>query len=93
MQVSPDAHKIRLIFIINGENFPVEVDVHALLILAVEKALVLSDNTGRRNPREWEVRDSAGTLLQVDQSIKDLGLREGARLFLSLQVGAGGTLR
>jgi hypothetical protein len=90
MQVPPDEDKIRLIFIINGENFPVETNAHAPLIVAVERALVLSGNTGRRDPREWEVRDSGGVLLEVDRSIKDLGLKDGARLFLSLRVGAGG---
>lgn len=84
-------HKITLIFIINGENFPVETNVDAPLIQAVERALVQSGNTGRRDPREWEVRDSSGALLEVDRTIKDLGLKDGARLFLSLKVGAGGT--
>jgi hypothetical protein len=92
-QVPLDERRITLIFIINGENFPVEADIHALLVVAVERALVLSGNTGRRDPREWEVRDSGGVLLEVDRSIKDLGLKDGDRLFLSLQVGAGGTLR
>ena len=87
-----DEHKIRLVFIINGENFPVETNVHALLLVAVERALVVSGNTGRRDPREWEVRDAGGVLLEVDRSIKDLGLKDGARLFLSLRVGAGGTV-
>jgi hypothetical protein len=86
-------HKITLVFIINGENFPVEANVDAPLILAVEKALVLSGNTGRRDPREWEVRDSSGVLLEVDRTIKELGLKDGARLFLSLRVGAGGCSR
>jgi len=91
--VTPDEHEITLIFIINGENFPVETNVHALLIVAVERALVLSGNTGRRDPREWEVRDSAGVLLEVDRSMEHLGLKNGTRLFLSLRVGAGGALR
>lgn len=83
-------HNIRLIFIINGENFPVGTHIEARLILAVERALVESGNTGRQNPREWEVRDASGVLLEVDRTIKELGLKDGARLFLSLQVGAGG---
>ena len=89
-----EAHrKITLVFIINGENFPVEADIDALLIVAVEKALIISGNTGRRDPREWEVRDSSGVLLEVDRTIKELGLKDGARLFLSLRVGAGGGSR
>ena len=86
-------HDIRLIFIINGEDFPVETKVHDPLIVSVERALVLSGNTGRRDPREWEVRDSSGVLLEVDRTVKELGLKDGARLFLSLKVGAGGDSR
>ncbi len=85
--------KITLIFIINGENFPVEANVNAPLLVAVEKALAVSGNTGRRDPREWEVRDSSGVLLELDRTIKELGLKDGARLFLSLRVGAGGDSR
>lgn len=83
-------HKIKLVFIINGEDFPVETNAEEPLIVPVERALVLSGNTGRRDPREWEVRDSSGVLLEVDRTVKDLGLKDGTRLFLSLKVGAGG---
>jgi Protein of Unknown function (DUF2604) len=79
-----------LTFIINGEDFKVETHPDALLSEAVEKALVESGNTGRRNSSEWEVRDSAGVLLEMARKIKGLGLADGARLFLSLKVGAGG---
>ena len=90
----PEAHhKITLIFIINGEDFPVETNVEAPLLVAVERALVESGNTGRRDPREWEVRDSSGVLLEVDRTVKELGLKDRARLFLSLKVGAGGSSR
>jgi hypothetical protein len=79
-----------LIFIINGEDFKVKTHVEDFLSAAVEKALVESGNTGRRDPSEWEVRDSAGVLLEMAREIKALGLEDGARLFLSLKVGAGG---
>lgn len=88
--MSESEHKITLSFIINGEDFRVETSVHAPLLVAVEKALVSSGNTGRRDPREWEVRDSGGVLLEVDRTISQLGLKSGTRLFLSLRVGAGG---
>jgi hypothetical protein len=82
-----------LVFIINGEDFRVETGVEARLIIAVERALVESGNTGRRDPREWEVRDSSGVLLEVDRTVRELGLKNGTRLFLSLKVGAGGHSR
>jgi len=91
----PDAahHEIALVFIINGQDFRIEIDLEARLIGAVELALAESGNTGRRDPREWEVRDSSGVLLEVDRTIAHLGLKNGARLFLSLKVGAGGCTR
>jgi len=81
--------KVSLIFIINGQDYSIEANVHAPLIEVVQRALAESDNTGRP-PDEWEVRDVSGVLLENNRTPKDLGLNEGARLFLSLRVGAGG---
>lgn len=83
-------HKLTLIFIINGEEFSVETNQNASLVSAVEKALSVSGNTGRRDPQEWELRDSSGVLLNMQQKPRDLSLQSGAKLFLSLGVGAGG---
>ncbi|MDP2762256.1 MAG: DUF2604 domain-containing protein [Sideroxyarcus sp.] len=82
-------HKVQLIFIINGQDYPVEVNINAVLMAAVKRALAESNNTGRE-PDEWEVRDASGVLLETNRTPKDLGLHEGTRLFLSLRVGAGG---
>jgi hypothetical protein len=81
--------KVHLIFVINGQNFPVEANAHEPLLSAVQKALATSRNTGRP-PEEWEVRDANGVLLEKNRKIGDIGLRDGAQLFLSLRVGAGG---
>jgi hypothetical protein len=81
--------KIKIIFIINGQDYPIEANIQAPLMEAVQRALAESDNTGRP-PDEWEVRDASGVLLEKNRTPKDLGLHEGARLFLSLRVGAGG---
>jgi hypothetical protein len=78
-----------LIFIINGQDFPIEVNIHAPLMEAVQRALAESSNTGRP-PDDWEVRDASGVLLEKNRTPKDLGLHNGARLFLSVRVGAGG---
>ncbi len=86
----PDSdHKITLVFIINGQDTPIEANVETPLAVAVEHALKKSGNTGRE-AEEWEVRDVNGVLLEKGRKIKDLGLKNGARLFLSLRVGAGG---
>ena len=81
--------KIQLIFIINGANFPLEVDLNETLESAVARALAESGNTGRP-PSEWQVRDANGVLLETQRKLKDFGFSNGTRLFLSLAVGAGG---
>lgn len=82
-------HKVELTFIINGANFSVETNLNAPLKEAVARALSESGNTGRP-PSEWQVRDANGVLLEVERKIRDFGFQNGARLFLSLAVGAGG---
>jgi hypothetical protein len=81
--------KIQLIFIINGANFPLEVNLNETLESAVARALAESGNTGRP-PSEWQVRDANGVLLETQRKLKDFGFANGTRLFLSLAVGAGG---
>jgi uncharacterized protein DUF2604 len=88
--VAQNDQKLQLVFIINGANFPLETNINAPLKEAVARALSESGNTGRP-PSEWQVRDAAGVLLEVDRKIKDFGFSNGTRLFLSLAVGAGGT--
>ncbi len=82
-------HKIQLVFIINGQEFAVEINPRSPLKVGVHRALIVSENTGRAED-EWEVRDVSGALLEQTRSVQELGLRSGARLFLSLRVGAGG---
>jgi len=87
--VAEKDHKIKIIFIINGQDYPIEANINAPLMEAVQRALAKSDNKGRP-PEEWEVRDANGVLLEKHRTPKDIGLVEGVRLFLSLRVGAGG---
>ena len=87
--MTKNGHKMRLVFIINGVDLSIDVNMDAPLIEAVQRVLEESNNTGRP-PEEWEVRDVGGVLLEINRTPKELGLQEGARLFLSLRVGAGG---
>jgi len=90
--VSQGDHKIELIFIINGANFPLEANLNSPLKEAVSKALSESGNSGRP-ATEWQVRDGNGVLLETERKIGDFGFANGTRLFLSLAVGAGGTFQ
>ncbi len=82
-------NKITLIFIVNGVDVPVEGNIHEPLKAARNKALADSNNTGRPMD-EWEIHNDAGKALDPDKKIADLGLVDGARLFLNLKVAAGG---
>ena len=81
--------KIEIVFVVNGENVPVDANVHEALRVAVQHALTASQNTGRP-PDEWEVRDAKGALLDVNRKIEEFKFSSGVRLFISLRVGAGG---
>lgn len=83
-------NKIQITFIVNGVDVPVEANVNSPLAAARNKALELSNNTGRPMD-EWEVHNEAGQPLDAAAKIEELGLADGTRLFLNLKVGAGGT--
>lgn len=82
--------RIEVIFMVNGDPFPLDIEATEPMIHAVEKVLVESGNSGRKNPAEWELRDAAGTLLDMKRTARELHLTSGTRLFLSPAVGAGG---
>jgi hypothetical protein len=81
---------VSLIFIINGQEWTVRTPDEATLRSAVERALAASQNTARPAD-EWEVRTVSGVLLDTGAKIEALGVTDGAKLFLTLRVGAGGT--
>lgn len=85
----PSKNKLTLIFIVNGVDVLVEANIHEPLKVARNKALKDSNNTGRPED-EWEVHNDEGSALDPDKKIEELGLIDGARLFLNLKVGAGG---
>ncbi len=89
MPDKPKEQKVDLIFIINGQDFSIETNVNAPLTSPVQRALAESGNTGRP-ANEWELRDSNGALIEQHGTPKELNLKTGTRLFLSLRVGAGG---
>lgn len=81
--------KIHIVFVVNGQDVPVETNVNAPLRVAIHRALELSGNTGR-DPDEWETRNVSGVLLEPTRKVEELGLVDGTRLFVNLRVGAGG---
>ncbi len=82
-------NKIKIIFIVNGVDVPVDVNLNAPIQTGRNKALELSNNTGRP-PEEWEIHNDAGEPLVPSNKASQLNLKDGDRLFLNLKVGAGG---
>ena len=82
-------NKIKIVFIVNGVEAPVEANLYEPLRAARNKALEESKNTGRPVD-EWQVHTEDGVLLDADKKIVELGLKDEVRLLLSLAVGAGG---
>lgn len=82
-------NKISLVFIVMGVDVPVEANMHEPLKVARDKALEQSNNTGRPVD-EWQITNADGHELSPDSKIDELGLEDGARLFLTLKVAAGG---
>ena len=78
-----------IVFIINGEDVPVPLMESAPLSLLVEEALYRGYNLSRPLG-DWDVRNSAGALLDTRRKASDYGFVDGTRLFANLQVGAGG---
>jgi hypothetical protein len=81
---------ISLTVVVNGQ--PIELknaNPHEPLRAVANQALAQSGNSGQ--PLDgWELRDSAGNVLDFSKPIKDYGLAAGVTLFLSLRAGVGG---
>lgn len=82
-------NKITIVFVVNGQEQPEEVNIDEPLAAARNKALSDSHNTGRP-PDEWAVFTEAGQELDAKAKIETFHFQPGVRLTLTLKVGAGG---
>jgi hypothetical protein len=79
-----------LVFIVNGEDVPVDANESAPLTNARDAALRLSRNTARP-PNDWELYDIQGRpISDTSRTPVAFGFAPDTRLFLTLRVGAGG---
>ena len=87
---SENETKTTLKIVVNGQPTDVEANGNAPLRTVIPKALEQTQNTGQ--PQEnWELKDSAGVLLDIGKKIEDFHFPVGILLFLSLKAGVGGT--
>jgi uncharacterized protein DUF2604 len=82
-------NEIDLAIVVNGQPTIVRANQHAPLRTVIPRALEQTGNAGQP-PDNWELRDSAGAPLPLDQKIEDFNFPAGVRLFLNLKAGVGG---
>lgn len=85
-----DQH-VDLLIVVNGQPISLEANQNEPLRALVNEALGKSGNSGQ--PAEnWELRDAAGNILDLNRRVGDFQFKEGTKLFLSLKAGVGGAI-
>lgn len=82
-------NKETLTVVVNGRPVEIEANIQAPLRTIIPKALEESGNTGQP-PENWELRDAAGNLLDLQKKIRDFEFGAAISLFLNLKAGIGG---
>lgn len=82
--------KMKVTFIVNGVDVVIEMTGNQFLKTGRNGALRASNNDGRP-PDDWELHTDAGKPLNPNKSLEKLGISDGARLFINLKVGFGGS--
>ena len=82
--------RFEITIVINGQPFEVKVGLDEQIGEAVEEALKVSGNSGQPAAR-WELRDESGQPVDTGKKIGESGIVAGAKLFLSLKAGIGGS--
>ena len=75
--------------VVNGTPTEVEANDHSPLKVLIPKALHATGNSGQPAD-QWELKDSAGNLLDLEKKIGDYHFADDTKLFLSLKAGVGG---
>lgn len=83
--------KLTLVFVIGGDEFSVEANPNSPLKAARNIALGMSKDEGGREPDEWDVKDSSGKVLDVNEKIEKFNFSSGDKLYLTPKVSGGGS--
>lgn len=81
--------KAKFVVVVNGAEAHVVADTDATLRVVVERALKETHNTSRPIS-DWELKDSRGIPLDLDQKIKEFHFPSAVVLYLTLVVGVNG---
>ena len=82
-------HRLVITVVVNGDPAEIRIDEEAPLRSVIPKALEETGNVGQAIDN-WELKDSSGTLLELDRKIEDFGFTHETILFLSLKAGVAG---
>ena len=80
--------KFEIIFVIQGKEFPIEVNINQSIKAGVHKALKQAGQPG--SLEGWELRTESGKLIDMNSSYKDQDIMSPTKLFLSKGAGRGG---
>ena len=82
--------QIEFTIVVNGQSVPIKIRLDAEIGEAVQQALKDSGNSGQ-SAENWELRDGTGQPIDTGKKIGESVITEGAKLFLNLKAGVGGT--
>ena len=82
--------RIEFVIVVNGQPVPEKAGFDEQVGEVVARALKESGNSGQP-VGNWELRDDSGHVIDMGRKIGDVGIKEGAKLFLNLKAGVGGT--
>ena len=82
--------RFEITIVVNGQPVDVKVGLDEQIGEAVADALKDSGNSGQP-PERWELRDESGQSIDTGKKIGESGITAGAKLFLNLKAGVGGS--
>jgi len=80
--------KFEIIFVIQGKEFPVDVNINQSIKAGVHKALKLAGQPG--SLEGWELRTESGEKIDMNSSWRDNNITGSTKLYLSKGAGRGG---
>ena len=86
--MSQNENKIVITFVIQGKEFPIEVNINQNIKGAVHKALKQAAQQG--SIEGWELRTEGGEVIDMNSSFKDKNIISPTKLYLSTGAGRGG---
>lgn len=81
-------NKITISFVINGKEYPVEVNINSIVKEGVTKALKDAGIGG--SPSDWKIKKEDGSDISLDKSWEEQGIIQDIKLFLTKGAGRGG---